>query len=407
MTFSGSAPPSPWRPLRQSVFRWLWIANVASHLGSWLQSVGSSWMMTTLSASTVMVALVQVATSLPMFLLSLPGGALADVLDRRKLLLLTQGWMLASAAGLGLLTLAGVTTPWMLLLFTFLLGIGAAINGPAWQSVLPELVPWEDLPAAIALGSIGFNIARAIGPAIGGVLVATVGPAATFLLNAASFLGVLAVLYRWRRPEAASRQPAERILDAMSAGVRYVRHAPEVLAPIIRSTAFMLCGSSLWAVLPVVARVELGEGPAGYGLLLAAMGIGAVAGATVLPRLRHRLPADGVMAASTLVFAAALLALAWAPGLWLACGAMLAAGGSWLWLVSTLNVSLQTVVPSWVRGRALSVYMLFFFGSFSLGSALWGVVAERAGTAAALTASAVCTAAGLLATARWRLQAVK
>jgi MFS family permease len=405
MTSTDSAPASPWRPLRHPIFRWLWIANVASNLGTWLQSVGASWLMTTLSDSTTVVALVQAATSLPMFLLALPGGALADVLDRRKILLLTQGWMLVSATGLGLLTLAGIMTPWLLLLFIFLLGTGAALNGPAWQSVVPELVPREELPAAVALGSIGFNIARAIGPALGGVLVAAAGPAATFLLNAASFLGVLAVLYRWRRPGETSMLPAERILGAMRTGLRYVRHAPEVQAPIIRGTAFMLCGSSLWAVLPVVARVELRQGPAGYGLLLTSMGAGAVAGAMALPRLRRRLAADGVVAASTVVFAAVLLALAWVRDFPLVCVAMVAAGGAWLSLLSTLNVAVQTVVPAWVRGRALSVYLLFFFGSFSLGSTLWGVVAERAGIAPALTASAVCLALGMLATASWRLRA--
>lgn len=405
MTPADSAPQSPWRPLRHPVFRWLWIANVASNLGTWLQSVGASWLMTTLSDSTTIVALVQAATSLPMFLLSLPGGALADVLDRRKILLITQSWMLVSATGLGLLTLMGTMTPWLLLLFTFLLGVGAALNGPAWQSVVPELVPREELPAAVTLGSIGFNIARAVGPALGGVLVAAVGPAATFLLNAASFLGVLTVLYRWRRPGETSVLPAERVLGAMSTGVRYVRHAPEVQAPIIRGSAFMFCGSSLWAVLPVVARVELGQGPAGYGLLLAAMGIGAVSGAMVLPRIRRRLSADSVVAAATLVFAAALLALAWVRDFPLVCLAMLAAGGAWLALLSSLNVAIQTVVPSWVRGRALSVYMLVFFGGLSLGSALWGAVAERAGVATALTASAAGMVVGLLATARWRLRA--
>ena len=401
---AATSSASPWQPLRHSIFRWLWIANVASNLGTWLQSVGASWLMTTLSDSTTIVSLVQAATSLPMFLLALPGGALADVLDRRKILLLTQSWMLVAATGLGLLTLAGLMTPWLLLLFTFLLGIGAALNGPAWQAIIPELVPREELPAAVALGSIGFNIARAIGPALGGLLVAATGPAATFLLNAASFLGVLAVLYRWRRPGETSMLPAERILGAMRTGLRYVRHAPEVQAPIIRATAFLVCAASLWAVLPVVARVELRQGAAGYGLLLAAMGVGAVSGAMVLPRLRRRLAPDGVVAASTLVFAGVLLALAWVRNFPLVCVAMLAAGGAWLSLLSTLNVAVQTVVPAWVRGRALSVYLLFFFGSFAVGSPLWGMLAERFGMAPSLTASAVCLVLSMLATARWRLR---
>src|SRR5262245_39733790 len=251
------APKSPWRPLRYPLLRSLWIASVASNLGTWLQSVGASWLMTTLTPSTVQVALVQAATSLPMFLLALPGGALADVLDRRRLLIATQGWMLAAAAGLGLLTALGGVTPGLLLLFTFLPRPGPALNGPAWQAILPELVPREDLPEAIVLNSVGFNIARAAGPAIGGLIVAASGPAATFLLNAVSFLGVLFVLLRWRRPTEESVLPAERFLGAMRSGVRYVRHAPELIAVLWRGSSFVFCGSALWALLPVVARNEL------------------------------------------------------------------------------------------------------------------------------------------------------
>jgi MFS family permease len=396
--------PSPWRPLRLPVYRALWIATVASNVGTWLQSVGASWLMTTLTDSTTVVAMVQAATSLPMFLLSLPAGAIADVVDRRKLLLGTQTWMLLSAAGLGLLTTAGLMTPGLLLLFTFLLGLGAALNQPAWQAIIPELVPREDLPAAIALGSIGFNIARAAGPALGGLLVAAAGPGPTFLLNAASFLGVLTVLYRWRRPEEEAVLPAERVWGAMSAGLRYVRHAPEVLAVIIRGSVFVFCGSSLWALIPVVARVDLKQGPAGYGLLLAALGIGAVAGAMVLPRLKRNNSTDLVVAGATLVFAAATATLGYVREFWVLFAAMLLAGGAWLTLLSSLNVAVQTSVPSWVRARAISVYMLMFFGGLSLGSALWGAVAERFGVPRALLASSIGIVVGLLATLRFHLR---
>jgi MFS family permease len=401
------SPPSrsPWSPLRHPVFRWLWIASLASNVGTWFQNVGASWMMTTLTESTTMVALVQAATSLPMFLLSLPGGALADVLDRRRVLLFTQSWMALSAAALGVLTWIGIATPWTLLTFTFLLGLGAALNGPAWQSSIPELVPREELPAAVALGSVGFNIARAAGPALAGIVVAAAGPAVTFLLNAVSFVGVVTVVYLWRRPQEESVLPAERFLGAMTTGVRYVRHAPEVIAPILRGSTFVLCGSSLWALLPVIARTELRQGPAGYGLLLGALGIGAVAGAMVLPRLRGKSSTDGVVAVATLVFAGATVALAFVHQFWLLFGAMVLAGGAWLSLLSSLNVAVQTVVPSWVRARALSVYMLVFFGGLSLGSALWGAVAERFGVPQALTASAIGMGVGLLATFRYRLKA--
>jgi MFS family permease len=395
---------SPWAPFRHTVFRWLWIANVASNVGTWFQNVGASWLMTTLSPSATLVALVQAATSLPMFLLSLPAGALADVLDRRRVLLVSQAWMLLAASGLGLLTVAGRTTPSTLLLFTFLLGLGAALNQPAWQAILPELVPREDLPAAITLGSIGFNIARAAGPALAGLVVAASGPGVTFLFNAASFLGVLAVLFFWRRPAEESVLPAERIWGAMSTGLRYVRHAPEVIAVIVRGTAFILCASSLWALLPVVARVELNQRAGGYGLLLASLGLGAVAGAMVLPRVRRRVTAEVIVAVAAVVFAAALLALAYVRDFWLVFAALLLAGGGWLSLLSSLSVAVQTVVPSWVRARAISVYNLVFFGGLSGGSALWGAAAERFGTAPALAASAAGIVLGLLATLRFRLR---
>ena len=396
-------PVSAWSPLRHRLFRWLWIATVASNVGTWLQNVGASWMMTSLTTSTTLVALVQAATSLPSFLLALPAGALADVLDRRRLLLVTQGWMTVAAAGLGVLTLAGWMTPWWLLGFTFLLGLGAAANNPAWQAIIPELVPRPELPGAIALGSIGFNIARAAGPAIGGLIVATAGPGWTFILNAVSFLGVMAVLYAWRRPAEETVLPGERVLGAMRTGVRYVRHSPDVLAPIARGFAFIVCGSSLWALLPVVAR-GLPHGAAGYGLLLAALGVGAVAGAMVLPRLKRYASVDFVVAAATLVFAAATLALALVREFPLLLAMMLLAGGAWLSLLSSLNVSVQTAVPSWVRARALSVYMLIFFGGLAAGSALWGALGQRLGIAPALCLSAAGQALGLLATRRLHLR---
>jgi MFS family permease len=359
--------------------------------------------MTSLSSSASLVAFVQAATSLPMFLLSLPAGALADVLDRRRILIVTQIWMTLSATALGLMTLFGVISPWGLLTFTFLLGLGAALNGPPWQAILPELVPREDLPAAITLQSIGFNIARALGPAIGGVLVAAAGPAWTFLLNAASFLGVVVVLFRWRRPSVESMLPAEHFFGAMRTGLRYVRHAPEVIAPIVRGSVFVLCASSLWALLPIVAKIDLGQGPAGYGILLTALGIGAVAGALVLPRLKRNNSTDLVVAVATLVFAGATVALALVDNFALVCLALVLAGGAWLSHLSSLNVAVQTVVPSWVQGRALSVYMLIFYAGLAGGSALWGAVADHLSVPTSLLISAAGMVVGLLATLRFHL----
>jgi MFS family permease len=398
---------SPWRPLRHSLYRWLWIASVASNIGTWLQSVGASWLMTTLSSSASLVAGVQAVTSLPMFLLSLPAGALADVLDRRRILIVTQLWMAASALALGVMTLFGLITPAWLLIFTFLLGLGAALNGPPWQAIVPELVSRDDLPAAITLQSIGFNIARAAGPAIGGVLVASAGPAWTFLLNAASFLGVVAVLWSWRRPVIEAVLPAERFFGAMRTGLRYVRHAPEVIAPIVRGSVFVLCASSLWALLPIVARVDLNQGAGGYGILLTALGLGAVGGALALPRFNRggrRVSSDWVVAGATLIFAASTAALAVVHNFALICFALLLAGGAWLAHLSSLNVAVQTVVPSWVQGRALSVYMLIFYAGLAGGSALWGAVADHLGVAESLLISVAGMVVGLAATWRFHLQ---
>jgi MFS family permease len=395
---------STWSPLRHTIFRWLWIASVASNIGTWFQNVGASWLMTSLTPSPTLVALVQAATSLPMFLLSLPAGAIADVLDRRRLLIVTQIWMTLAAFGLWAFTATGTITPWILLTFTFLLGLGAALNAPAWQASIPEMVPREDLPAAVTLGSIGFNIARAAGPALAGMVVAASGPALTFLVNAVSFLGVVVVLFFWRRPSEEAVLPAERILGAMTTGLRYVRHAPEVIAPIVRGTTFVLCGASLWALLPLVARQELKAGALGYGLLLGALGVGAVAGAFVLPRLKRNNSTDGVVAIATLVFAGTTVTLAYVREFWLLIVAMLLAGGAWLALLSSLNVAVQTVVPSWVRGRALSVYLLVFFGGLAGGSVLWGALAEHLGVANALLLSAAGMIVGLGATFRIHLQ---
>jgi MFS family permease len=397
------APRSAWEPLRHRTFRWLWIATLASNIGTWLQNVGASWHMTTLTQSATLIALVQAATSLPSFLLALPAGAVADVIDRRRLLLVTQGWMTLAAAGLAALTFWGGTTPWSLLGFTFLLGLGAAANGPAWQATVPELVPRPELASAITLNSIGFNLARAVGPAIGGVIVASFGPAWTYLLNALSFLGVVGVLYVWRRPMEVPTMPSERFGGAMLAGLRYVRHSPDVQAPIIRGSTFIICGSALWALLPLVARGE-GHGASGYGLLLAGLGVGAVSGALALPRIRNRFSAEALVVVATLTFAVGLLGLALLHDFALHVAAMLLCGSAWLTLLSGFNVAVQTVVPSWVRARAVSIYLVLFYGALAGGSWLWGAVAERSGAAIALAIASGGIVIGLLATLRFRLR---
>jgi MFS family permease len=302
---------SPWSPLRQAVFRALWIAAVASNIGTWMQSVGAAWLMTSLTPSPLLVALMQTATSLPVFLVGLPAGTLADVVDRRKLLLVTQAWMLLAALVLGVITWAGLVSAGALLALTFLLGLGAALSGPAWQAIIPDLVEREEIAPAVALDAMGINVARAVGPAIGGLVVAAASPGAVFLLNAASFLGILVVIYRWRRTHTPSDIPPEAMLGATAAGLRYVRHAPALQTVLVRIGVFSLGASALWALLPVVARRNLGLDATGYGIILGSLGLGAVGGALLLPRLRRALPIDTLTATATLVFAGTTLALAY------------------------------------------------------------------------------------------------
>jgi predicted MFS family arabinose efflux permease/quinol monooxygenase YgiN len=396
---------SAWGPLRVPLFRALWIASVASYIGTWMQDVGESWLMTSLTPSPVLVALVETAGSLPVVLVALPAGALADVVDRRRLLLVMQMWMCVIAVAMGLLALMGLMTPSRLLLSTFLLGVGAAMSNPVWQAITPELVPSSDLPAAIALSSVGINIARAIGPALGGFIVAAAGPWAVFFLNAASFIAVVVVIYRWQPAPRKSLLPPEDIIGAIRAGTRYLRHSPELQTVLVRSGVFVLCASALWALLAQQARRGLGLGSFGYGLLLGCIGIGAVIGAWLLPRARERLSMNDLVAAATIVFALATISLAYVRSFGLLSIALAVGGVAWIAVLSSLNVSAQTVTPSWVRARVMAVYLLVFMGGLAAGSAVWGFVAARVGVSAALLLAAVGLLIGLVASWRYRLVA--
>ena len=301
---------SAWVTLQHELFRVLWIASVASNIGTMMQEVGASWLMTQLAPSPLMVSLIQTAGALPVFLLSFAAGALADIVDRRRLLIFSQSWMLGAAAGLGILTVFHLTSPLLLLTFTFLLGLGNALNGPAWEAIVPELVPRAEVGAAVSINSVGFNVARAAGPALGGLVVAAAGSGAVFLLNAASFLGVIVVLYRWRRKPRKSVLPAERVVGAMRAGWRYVAHAPSIRSVLIRMSLFMLGASAFWGLVPLFARQNLGRGAAGYGVLLGFFGSGAVIGGSILPRLQRRLGIKRLLRATTLLNAGALALMA-------------------------------------------------------------------------------------------------
>jgi MFS family permease len=406
---AGSSEPgvSPWSPLRHAVFRLIWTAWVISNIGIWMQSVGAAWLMTALTPSPLLVALMQTATSLPIFLVGLPAGALADIVDRRKLLLITVAWTCLVALALGVLALAGLMSAWTLLALTFLLGLGGALNAPAWLATVPELVEKEELPAAVALHSAGFNVARAVGPALGGFVIAAAGPAAVFLLNAAFFLGVVVVLSRWRPAHVPHDAPPEDMLGATAAGLRYVRHAPALRTVLVRTGVFTLGASALWALLPVVVRNELGLDATGYGIILGSLGAGAVGSTLFLPRLQRSLSVDTLTTAATLVFAATTLALASLRVVPLLVASMLVGGMAWLAILSSLTVAAQTTAPAWVRARAVGSYLLVFQGVMAVGSVGWGALAEQWGTGTALSVAAVILVGGLAATWRWPLHVVQ
>ena len=367
---------------------------MASNVGTWMQNVGAAWLMTSLAPTALQVALVQTATNLPVFLLGVPAGAVADLFDRRKLLLVSQGWMLGAAAVLGVLTLAHETGPWMLLLLTFALGLGATMNGPAWQAIMPELVPRSDLPAAIALNSVGFNLARAVGPALGGLVVGIVSPGAAFLLNAVSFVGVMIVLYLWpREPERPPANP-ESVSSAIWAGFRYVRFAPEMHAVLIRSGVFIISASALWSILPLVAKVELHSESSGYGVLLGCLGVGSILGALLLTRLRQVLSSEILVTGSIALFGLVNIALAYLTSFWIVALALLLAGMAWMAVNSTLNTVAQTTLPAWVRARALGVYLLVFQGAMALGSVIWGEVANHLGLRSTLLMAGIALIIG-------------
>ena len=392
------------RPLASPVFRALWIATVVSNIGTWMHDVGAGWLMTSLSPDPLMVALVQAATTFPMFVLALPAGALADIVDRRKLLIAAQLFGLGGAAILSGLTLAGLTDASILLAFTAAIAIGAALSAPAFQAIVPELVPGPALQQAVALNSLGVNIARAIGPALGGVIIAASGPGAVFAANALSILGILAVLARWRRDAPDRHLPAEHMVGAMRAGLRYALRAPELKVVLIRSVGFFLFASGLWALLPVIARRDLELGPLGYGGLLTFMGLGAIGGAMLMPKLRGRIGANALTLAASILLAIAMAGLSQTAQFVTAAAALFVAGLAWIAMMASLNGGAQATSPGWVKARALAIYLLVFQGSMAAGSTLWGSVASRIGVPSTLlVAAGLLVAASLILASRFPL----
>jgi MFS family permease len=379
---------SAWSPLRSTLFRNIWIATIVSNVGSWMQDVGAGWLMTSLSPSPLMVALVEAADSIPVMLLALPAGAIADIVDRRRLLIVIQVYLLLVAGALGIMTLLNLTTSWILLGFTFALGVGAAMIMPAWSALVPDLVSSDELPSAVALSSVAINVSRAIGPALAGVLVAAVGPWLVFVLNALSYIGIIAVLIGWRREHHKSTLPAERFLSAIRVGLRFVRHTETLRTVLVRGSAFFVFASATWALFPLIVRKELGRGPEIYGLLLTCIGVGAVAGALLLPRVRAKLSRDTLVAGASALYALAALALAQIQNLGLLAVAMLATGVAWISILSALQVSAQMTLPPWVRARGLAAFWVVFMAGMALGSILWGQVATHIGIPDTLTTAA-------------------
>jgi MFS family permease len=388
-------------PLREPLFRSLWSAAVISYTGTWMQNVGAGWLMTQLTVSPLMVALVQAASTLPVFLVILPAGALADMVDRRRLLLITQAWMVAAAGLLGIFTLLGWVTPWILLAFTFMLGLGAVMNDPAWQAITPEIVCAENHAPAVALNSVGFNVARSVGPALGGIVIAATSSGIAFLMNAASFFGVIFFLYRWKRPSF-ENGATTRMMESLRAGLQYVRGDHVVHCVLIRTGAFSIAASSLLALLPVIAREH---GATGYGLLLGAFGLGALAGAAVLPRLRTRYSVDGVVAGAIVLFALTTFAAGRVHSFHWLLFILFGAGIAWIAILACLNVAAQTMSPPWMRARALSMYLLVLQGGMAIGSAAWGALATKAGVPTTMLCSAATLVLGLVTVRRYRLTA--
>ena len=382
------------------VFRILWCAQMASNIGTWMQTVGAQWMLVHQPNAAALTSAVQAAALLPVLFVSLPAGVLADILDRRRILIVLSLLMTALAGTLAALTRAGLTTPAVLLALTFLMGCGQALVNPAWQAIQPELVPRDLIPAAAALNSLNVNIARAVGPALAGLLIAASGPFAVFSVNAASFAVITLAVLSWHRPPD-DHTTAEHVLPALRSGTRYVRNAPGVRRILLRSALFVVPASALWALLPVTASRTLHLGAGGYGLLLAALGGGAVAGALVIRPLRAHATENALLTGATLVFAAGSAACALTHSAVLLAVVLVPTGAAWLVNLSAFNTALQLLLPSWVRARGLALYLVVFMGGQGIGALLWGFVAGSWGLTAALLAAAALLTAGAATLLRW------
>jgi MFS family permease len=383
------ALPTALVPLRNGTFRHLWTASVIGWLGTWLQNTGAGWLMTSLAPQPLMVAMVQAATIMPVFLLALPGGALADIVDRRVFLIAAQVWTIAAAALLAVLTILNLMTAGLLLVLTFAIGIGSALTAPAWSAIVPELVPREDLVQAIALNGIGYNLTRAVGPALAGFLILIGGSSLAFSIYAISITAVIGALFVWRRSRRFTGLPKEHLTSAMRAGLRFVRNTPAVQAAMVRTACYSLPASAPWALLPLFVRRDLMLGPGMYGVILGMMGIGGVTSGMLLPFVRARLTRNGTVILCTTLSCAGMVVVGvsrhWAP----AAFGMLLFGLGWTSAFATIQAAAQLVCPPWVRARALSIYQLAQNGALTIGSFAWGYVGGSIGLPETFVAAGV------------------
>jgi MFS family permease len=386
------ASPNLWRPLRVTIFRNLLIADVISDSGAFMQNVGAAWLMVSLGAGPIYVALTQTAASLPYFLLALPAGSAGDIVDRRKLILFTESWMMGVALILAIVTIAGVMSPWMLLMLTFALSAGDAFETPAWRAILPELVPKEDLAAASALNGIEFNLARAVGPALAGAVISVAGVAAAFVANFVSFFGVILVVAKWKRPVRRRSAPPESFSGATVAAIRYVRHSPAILTVLLRTGVVMFFSSALFALLPTVSR-SVNQNATGYGLLLGCFGGGAIIGALVMQSARDRWAMESIVSTGVVSLGLVILAMSGLHRLSTLAAVMLVGGAAWVIFISLINALVQNLAPDWVRARVLAIFILVYQGSYALGTAAWGAVAQRSGVGTALVYAGMGTIA--------------
>lgn len=405
-------PPSPlgadasaWAPFRHKVFLIVWVATVVSNIGTWMYNLASGWLMMGLNADPFIVSMVQVANTLPLFLFAIPAGALVDVVDRRRFLIYGESSITIMSVAFAALVGLHLITPVSLLFFSFIVSVGSAMTAPAWQAVVPQLVPRSDLQSAISANSAGINVSRAIGPALGGILISSAGIAAPFWLDAFSNIGVIAALIWWRpRKSALQPLPPESFWGAMRTGIRHARYNSHLRATLIRAITFFAFAGAYWALLPLIVRLRIVAGPGLYGVLLGIIGASAVVSALLLPRLRNRWSADQLLIGATLATALATALFGIARHPLTAVAASILAGASWVVALTGLSVSAQVALPEWVRGRGLAMYVTVMFGALSVGSAIWGEIATRLGLPASLLIAAAGAVASIPLTRRWAVQ---